>query len=1395
MKIKKKILSLLLAIAMILGMVPMMAVPAYAAEATKIKIWNGTEMQTYTLGTDTLPAGLEWNSAENRLELDGYNGGRIEHETSGDQLTFYVLSDSTIDGGEETALNYSNPTIDGATGKTLTLTGTKNGVFYINSNCDIKNITVKVIQYGIEKPNGWTTGSSGNIHVRENGRLEITLNKEAANTYPAQGCSNLSLYDNGSASISVTANVYATGAFGVSRLSLNGTGNCTIAVTNSGSGDTMACEAEPTLPNPSPYNVTGAWNGPSVSYTLASSFNVNVVKGTTSTPTPPAGDTVTITADEPAPGEVFDGWTGTDGVTFADASSPTTTFVMPAKDVTVTANYKNIYSITVYSGSADKTTAAAGEYVTVTANAPATGKVFDRWTSSDIPTFNWLANPLNFTMPSNPVTITATYKTDPNIVTELNNIKAYISKPANPVEDPPLNPSFAKGIREYTLNIGTDYTNVYFSLDPMVDGQAVTATVDGASLTVGKSSGFITDSHTFSKDATVFVFTVTSKNGSATGTYKVTINRTDATVTSIAVNSTTHKTAYKVGDTLDVSNLTIEATMSDSTKQTINVTSGMVTGFDSSAVDANQTLTITYGGKTTTYDISIDKADGPLAPTAPTLESKTYNSITVTANSAHEFSKDGTTWQTSNVFGGLTGNTSYNIYARIAETATHNASIASPALNVTTDTASIGVLTGTVNITGTWKYGETLTAEVTGSNNTGTLSYQWKRGSTAIGTNSNTYVAIVDDIGYIITCEVSSSVQTGTISGNTSGNIGKADGPAAPTGIAGVKPTTLGGSDGKITGTTSLMEYDDNSSFTSPTACTDTETTGLSADTYYIRVKATTTHEAGAYAMITVPEGSAATVTSIAVNSTTHKIAYKVGDTLDVSNLTIEATMSDSSTQTINVNSGMVTGFDSSAVDVSQTLTITYDGQTTTYDISIAKADGPLAPTGLNGVKPTTLGGSDGKITGTTALMEYDDNSGFTSSTDCTDTETTGLSAGTYYVRVKATATHEAGTYATVTVPEGSAATYTVTISGDVSGATGSGSYTAGTTINIYAGSRSGYTFTGWTSSDVTITNASNKNASFTMPAKNVTVTANWSYNGSSSSSSGGSSSSTNATLSNSKAEFEKKEGKDMTVNLRSGSYNLRSIKNGSYTLREGKDYTISGRIVTIKASYLDSLKEGKHSLTFDMNGGTDPVLTVTITDTTETDIKEEKPSVEESVEFEDVKTGDWFYDAVNYVYNAGLMRGNSDTTFNPYTDTTRGMIVTILHRLEGSPKADIDNGFTDVGAYKYYTDAVTWASENKIVSGYGNDIFGAENSITREQLAVILMNYAKYKGYDVSMRTDLSEFADGEHISTWAKDPMSWANAEGLIQGSQNQLMPKGNAQRSQVAAILQRFLETIAK
>lgn len=180
---------------------------------------------------------------------------------------------------------------------------------------------------------------------------------------------------------------------------------------------------------------------------------------------------------------------------------------------------------------------------------------------------------------------------------------------------------------------------------------------------------------------------------------------------------------------------------------------------------------------------------------------------------------------------------------------------------------------------------------------------------------------------------------------------------------------------------------------------------------------------------------------------------------------------------------------------------------------------------------------------------------------------------------------------------------------------------------------------------------------------------------------------------------------------------------------------------------------------------------------------------------FADVSEFDWFYDAVQFVRENGLMVGTGDTIFSPRTNTSRGMIVTILHRLEELPEASAVNPFDDVAAGKWYTDAVVWAAEQGIVKGYGKGQFGPEDAITREQMAVILMNYAKFKGYDVSMSADLSKYTDAGSISSWAKDAISWANATALIQGDGAKLTPTGNAERCQVAAILQRFIENVAK
>lgn len=181
---------------------------------------------------------------------------------------------------------------------------------------------------------------------------------------------------------------------------------------------------------------------------------------------------------------------------------------------------------------------------------------------------------------------------------------------------------------------------------------------------------------------------------------------------------------------------------------------------------------------------------------------------------------------------------------------------------------------------------------------------------------------------------------------------------------------------------------------------------------------------------------------------------------------------------------------------------------------------------------------------------------------------------------------------------------------------------------------------------------------------------------------------------------------------------------------------------------------------------------------------------------FADVAADAWYADAVQYVYENGMMSGTSETTFSPDLTTTRGMIVTILYRLENEPTVTGTTAFTDVAADQYYANAVAWAAQNGIVSGIDATTFAPNNAITREQMAAILYRYAQFKGYDVSAKADLSVYTDAAQVSTYATNAMAWANGAQLITGtSQATLTPAGNATRAQVATILMRFCENIAK
>ncbi len=348
--------------------------------------------------------------------------------------------------------------------------------------------------------------------------------------------------------------------------------------------------------------------------------------------------------------------------------------------------------------------------------------------------------------------------------------------------------------------------------------------------------------------------------------------------------------------------------------------------------------------------------------------------------------------------------------------------------------------------------------------------------------------------------------------------------------------------------------------------------------------------------------------------------------------------------------------------------------------------------------------------------------------------------------------------------------TYTLTV--DLNGGSGStigGEYTEGAVVNIDAGSRSNYRFAGWTSTNGgAFADASSASTTFTMPAANTTITAAWSYIG------GGGS-----TTDYYRLTFETNGGSEIS-----------SIRRAEYTTIDLTDYTPTREGYEFTGWYADE-------------NLTEKITSIRLTRNTTVyagweEIKE-NPSTGFENPFTDVSESDWFFNDVKFVYQNGLMNGTSATTFSPEGTTSRGMIVTILWRMAGSP--DMEDKiwgypFADVDATAYYGTAVYWARLNGIAGGYDDATFGPNDPITREQMAAILYRYAQYKGYDVSAKADLNKFTDADEISNYALEALQWANAEGLINGKGDGVLdPKGQATRAEAAVILTRFNEVVAE
>ena len=324
---------------------------------------------------------------------------------------------------------------------------------------------------------------------------------------------------------------------------------------------------------------------------------------------------------------------------------------------------------------------------------------------------------------------------------------------------------------------------------------------------------------------------------------------------------------------------------------------------------------------------------------------------------------------------------------------------------------------------------------------------------------------------------------------------------------------------------------------------------------------------------------------------------------------------------------------------------------------------------------------------------------------------------------------------------------------------------TEGTELTLPTPSRSGYTFEGWY-------DGSSRVSSPYKVTKDVILTAEWDYNGSSSSSG-----STRYTVS-----VEDTDNGSVKVSP------TRASKGSTVTVTVKPDegYELDKLTVTDKNG--DSVKltdKGDGKYTFKM-----PASKVTV-EAVFTAVEPEP----EGLPFTDVTSGDWFYDAVAYVYDKGMMEGTTDTTFAPTMNLTRSMIAQVLYNLEERPEAPGAAGFPDVAAGAWYADAVNWAAARGIVKGYDTGAFGPEDSVTREQLAAILYRYAQAKGYDTTQGgMAVREFSDSASISDWAQTAMSWVVNAQVLSGKGNGVLdPQGTATRAEVAQMLMNFGEHV--
>ncbi|SMB89903.1 Ig-like domain (group 4) [Desulfonispora thiosulfatigenes DSM 11270] len=691
------------------------------------------------------------------------------------------------------------------------------------------------------------------------------------------------------------------------------------------------------------------------------------------------------------------------------------------------------------------------------------------------------------------------------------------------------------------------------------------------------------------------------------------------------------------------------------------------------------------GTITSTATAEVLKKVAPSAPEAPTLVSKTHNNVTLTANASYEFSKDGTTWQTDNVFSSLTESTTYTFYQRVAETSDTEKSASSTGLSVTTSLAPAGALTGTAIISNeSPRIGEVLNGSLVGGNNTGTLSYVWKVAGAQVGTEPS-YTVTESDLGKTITLEISSSVETGTITSTATAKVLKKVAPSAPE-----APTLVSKTHNNVT---------------------------LTANASYEFSKDGTTWQTD-------------NVFSSLTESTTYTFYQRVAETSDTES-SVSSTGLSVKTNSNGGGSGSSGG--SSSNDNSSSVIVTLP----TPDKPNSPIQGEIKVPGTVDSKGNVMV----SITDKTVTDAFDK--------ALADAKKNGTERNGITVVLRVDTGIKAGSSVTVNLPKNVQDTII-----------------AKKIVNTIVVVDNPNIRVGMDLATVREINSQAKS--------DMNITANRVDSGKLT------------------GEAKRAIGSRPVFDLKVNYGNDKQVQNfGAGSVSVTIPYTLGAneKARNVQAVYVD--ENGKvHWLVNSVYDSVEKVLRFSTDHFSTYGIGYKQADTV----FTDI-ANHWAKDDIEFVVSRGLFSGTSATIFSPNTAMTRGMFVTVLGRLANADVSGYKkSNFTDVKSDAYYMGYIEWARKNSIINGTGNGTFAPDQSITREQMAVIIQNYAKVIGFTMPKVYGENTFADSTKISVYAKDAVKQIQMAGVISGKHGNLFdPQGTATRAEVSAVMGRLVELV--